>query len=255
MSVRRPLLALLLAVAGLPACSNMPSLNPLDWLPSSSTGPKPAELPVLSNPQGVRVLWTANIGAAETFIFSPALAGDSVYAAARAGTVARLDATSGQARWRISVGKRISGGVGADGTLVVVASDDGEVFALDAQDGSVKWRARVSSEVLAAPKLGEGLVLVRSADSRIFAFGAQDGKRRWVYQRAAASLIVRSPATAYTRPRGPARSRGSTPPPGRRAGGFRLASGYPEASAPTARSWWSPPTTARCWHSMRRTAA
>ena len=51
----------------------------------------------------------------------------------------------------------------------------------------------MSSEVLAAPKLGEGLVLVRSADSRIFAFGAEDGKRRWVYQRAAASLIVRSP--------------------------------------------------------------
>ena len=47
--------------------------------------------------------------------------------------------------------------------------------------------------MLAAPRLGEGLVLVRSADSRIFAFGAEDGKRRWVYQRAAASLIVRSP--------------------------------------------------------------
>jgi outer membrane protein assembly factor BamB len=127
-------------------------------------------------------------------VFSPTLDGDSVYAASRAGTVARLEAASGQARWRISLGKRISGGVGSDGALVVVASDDGEVFALDARDGAVKWRARVSSEVLAAPKLGEGLVLVRSADSRIFAFGAEDGKRRWVYQRAAASLIVRSPA-------------------------------------------------------------
>jgi len=126
-------------------------------------------------------------------VCSPALNGDSVYAASRAGAVARLEAASGQARWRISLGKRISGGVGSDGALVVVASDDGEVFALDARDGQVKWRARVSSEVLAAPKLGEGLVLVRSADSRVFAFGAEDGKRRWVYQRAAASLIVRSP--------------------------------------------------------------
>lgn len=190
--MRRPLLVLL-AATGLSACSSMPSLNPMDWFGSTPTGPKPAELPVLTNAQTVRVLWTASIGAAEAFVFSPTLSGDSVYAASRAGTVARLEAASGQARWRISLGKRISGGVGSDGALVVVASDDGEVFALDARDGQVKWRARVSSEVLAAPRLGEGLVLVRSADSRIFAFGAEDGKRRWVYQRAAASLIVRSP--------------------------------------------------------------
>jgi len=193
MTVHRLLLPFL-AAASLSACSGLPSVNPMDWFGSKSTGPKPAELPVLTNAQGVRVLWSSSIGAAEAFVFSPTLNGDSVYAASRAGTVARLEAASGQARWRISLGKRISGGVGSDGALVVVASDDGEVFALDARDGAVKWRARVSSEVLAAPKLGEGLVLVRSADSRIFAFGAEDGKRRWVYQRPAASLIVRSPA-------------------------------------------------------------
>ncbi len=189
----RRLLLVSFAATALSACSSLPSINPMDWFGSKSTGPKPAELPVLTNAQSVRVLWTANIGAAEAFVFSPTLSGDSVYVASRAGTVARLEAKSGQARWRISLGKRISGGVGSDGALVVVASDDGEVFALDARDGQVKWRARVSSEVLAAPKVGEGLVLVRSADSRIFAFGAEDGKRRWVYQRAAASLIVRSP--------------------------------------------------------------
>ena len=44
-------------------------------------------------------------------------------------------------------------------------------------------------------------MLVRSADSRIFAFGAADGKRRWVYQRAAASLIVRSPVGLTRRTR------------------------------------------------------
>jgi len=168
-------------------------MNPLDWFGSSSTGPKPAELPVLTNAQGVKVLWTAGIGAAEAFVFAPALAGDGVYVAARNGNVARLDAASGQAKWRVSVNTRLSGGVGSDGDLVVVASDEGEVVALDAKNGVVRWRARVSSEVLAAPKLGEGMVLVRSADSRIFAFGAEDGKRRWVYQRPAASLIVRSP--------------------------------------------------------------
>jgi outer membrane protein assembly factor BamB len=192
MTVRRLLLPAFLA-AGLAACSSMPSLDPTDWFSSKSSGPKPAELPVLTNPQGVRVLWTSNIGAAETYVFSPTVSGDSVYAASRGGTVARLEAATGKVLWRISLGKRISAGVGSDGTLVAVAAADGEVIVLDAKDGVVKWRARVSSEVLAAPKLGEGLVLVRSADSRIFAFGEEDGKRRWVYQRAAASLIVRTP--------------------------------------------------------------
>lgn len=68
------------------------------------------------------------------------------------------------------------------------------MFALDANDGKQRWRARVSSEVLAAPQLGAGLVLVRSDDSRIFAFDEQTGERRWYYQRAAPSLLVRSPA-------------------------------------------------------------
>jgi outer membrane protein assembly factor BamB len=186
-------LASLAAALALAACSSMPSVNPMDWFGSKATGPKPAELPVLSNAQAVRTLWSVSIGAAEAFVLSPAVTADAVFAASRAGSVARLDPASGQAKWRVSIGTRISGGVGADGALAVVATDEGEVIALDAKSGVVRWRARVSSEVLAAPRLGEGLVLVRSADSRIFAFGAEDGKRRWVYQRAAASLIVRSP--------------------------------------------------------------
>ena len=192
---RLPLLLCALLLAGLAACSSlpsMPSINPMDWF-SGPSGPKPAELPVLSNAQAATRLWSASIGAAEAFVFTPALSGDNVYAASRSGTVTRLDARSGQAKWRVSVGKRISSGVGSDGVLAVVATDEGEVFALDAETGAVKWRARVSSEVLASPKLTDELVLVRSADSRIFAFGAGDGKRRWVYQRAAASRIVRSP--------------------------------------------------------------
>jgi outer membrane protein assembly factor BamB len=190
----RRLIAVVLAAAGLAACESLPSLNPVDWFSSRPTGPKPAELPALTNPQGVRVMWSSSVGGAEQFILSPALHGGQVFAASRGGTVASLDVASGQARWRVSVGTRISGGVGTDGSLVAVASDEGEVIALDAASGMVRWRSRVSSEVLAAPKVGDGLVLVRSADSRIFAFGAEDGKRRWVYQRAAASLIVRSPA-------------------------------------------------------------
>jgi outer membrane protein assembly factor BamB len=141
------------------------------------------------------VLWSARIGDADRFVFFPAPVGDAVFAAARDGTVVRLDAAKrGAERWRVTLEKRLSAGVAANEGTVVVATEDGDVFALSAADGKQRWRSRVSSEVLAPAALASGLVIVRSVDNRIFAFDEQDGKRRWVYQRAPASLIVRSPA-------------------------------------------------------------
>lgn len=190
-SIRLAVTTVLLLLAG---CSSMPSLNPIDWFKSAPTGPKPAELPALSSGQPVRTLWQTNIGNAGIFIFTPALAGGSIYAAARDGTVTKLEASSGKVIWKVSAGSPLSGGVGTDGKLIAVGTDKGELIVLDADKGTLRWRARVSSEVLAAPKVAGGLVLARTADSRIFAFDATDGKRKWVYQRAAASLIIRSPA-------------------------------------------------------------
>lgn len=161
---------------------------------STPSGPKPAELPQLDGPKEVRVLWSAHVGDAGSYAFAPALVGDAVYAAARDGAVTRLDAASGDERWTTDTERKLSGGVGASERTAVVATEEGEVIALDAATGKQRWRARVSSEVLAVPALGQGLVLVRSLDNRIFAFDEQDGTRRWVYQRAAASLIMRSPA-------------------------------------------------------------
>lgn len=160
---------------------------------ASSSGPKPAALEPLPQAENLRVLWSADVGSAEGFEFSPALAGDAVYAAARDGAVVRLDATDGRRRWRVSLDARLSGGVGADGATVAVATDDGAVLALDAGSGKLLWRAGVSSEVLAAPRFAAGLVLVRSADGRIHALDAKDGQRRWVYQRPPAALRLRTP--------------------------------------------------------------
>ncbi len=183
--------ALSLLAAG---CSSMPSLNPIDWFKGASTAAKPAELPPLSSAQPVKTLWQASVGGAGIFIFSPTMVAGTIYAAARDGTVTKLEAATGKVLWKVSAGAQLSGGVGADGKLVAVGTDKGELVVLDAEKGTLRWRARVSSEVLAAPRVAGGLVLARTADSRIFAFDVADGKRRWVYQRAASSLIIRSPA-------------------------------------------------------------
>lgn len=169
------------------ACSTVEKLNPFA---SSAPRAKPAELAVIQSTAELKTLWQANVGSAGEFTFSPAVVGDSVYAAARDGTLARFD--GGRQVWRIAAGQVISGGVGSDGKWVVVGSPKGEVLAFDAGTGRELWKARVSSEVLAAPAVVDGLAIVRSGDSRIFGFDAADGKRRWVYQRSTPSLSLRS---------------------------------------------------------------
>ena len=163
---------------------------------SGPSGPKPADPPEIPKAKEVRVLWSTNVGTGERFAFTPAVDGQSVFAAAREGVVVRLDAKTGETRWRVDLQLRLSAGVGLGAGLLAVASEEGEVVALDPQTGKVRWRARVSTEVLAPPTIGAGLVLVRTLDNRLFALNAEDGARRWVYQRAPVSLIVRTPAGA-----------------------------------------------------------
>ena len=182
-----------LLVCFLVAAAGCSSMNPLDLL-RPDTRPKMAQLPVLKSTIGVKTLWQANVGASGSTIFSPAVVGAGIFAAARDGTVVRLEAGNGQQKWRINTGAQLSGGVGASATLVAVGSSEGEVIGIDAANGSIRWRANVSSEVLAAPVVAGDTVVVRSADSRIFALDAVDGRRRWVYQRAVPALTVRSSA-------------------------------------------------------------
>ena len=182
-------LSLLAAVSALllGACSTVEKLNPFG---PSDPKAKAAELTAIQPSGELKIQWKDNVGSAGAFTFSPAVVGESVYAAGRDGTVARFD--GGRQVWRVSAGQPLSGGVGSDGKLVVVGTPKGEVLAFDAAAGRETWKARVSSEVLAAPAVADGLAIVRSGDSRIFGFDAADGKRRWVYQRSMPALSLRS---------------------------------------------------------------
>lgn len=160
---------------------------------SSKRDPKslPAELTAIAQPATTPKLeWQQGLGSSGSHVFTPAVVGDSVYAASEEGSVARYD--NGKQVWRSSAAPSLSGGVGSDGHLVVVGTAKGEVIALDAANGKPVWRARVSSEVLAAPAIGQEVVVVRSGDSQITALEAADGKRRWVYQRSMPTLNLRS---------------------------------------------------------------
>lgn len=179
-----PVVVAALLVTG---CSTIDSLNPFA---SSGTAPKMAELVPIQTTIEARVAWKESLSKSEGYVFSPAVVGDSVYAAGAKGDVVRLE--GGSVRWKANAGIPLSGGVGSDGSRVIVGSPKGDIIAFDANDGKELWRAKVTSEVLAAPVVNRSLVVVRSGDNRLFAFDANDGKRKWVYQRQTPPLSLRS---------------------------------------------------------------
>ncbi|MEI7613481.1 MAG: outer membrane protein assembly factor BamB [Betaproteobacteria bacterium] len=178
------LLALLLS-----GCSTLESLNPF----ASSSGPKMAELLPLKASAETRVVWRESVGKSDVYAFSPAVDGSTVYAASYDGRLIRID--DGKQVWKINVGQTLSGGVGADSTMVVVGSPRGDVLAFSAADGALLWKSRATSEILSPPILGEGLVVVRSGDNRLAAYNALDGKRKWIFQRPTPPLSLRVTAS------------------------------------------------------------
>jgi outer membrane protein assembly factor BamB len=101
---------------------------------------KPAELVKFKPNAQAQVVWHASVGEADVYICTPAVYEGAVYAAAASGTLARFDAASGKQIWRIDTKEPLSGGVGDDGQLVVVASKKGAVLAYDLK-GKLAWRS------------------------------------------------------------------------------------------------------------------
>jgi len=152
---------------------------------------KPAELVVFKPTATVKILWQNSAGAAEKYVFTPAVTEGSVYAAGAAGQILRFDAGSGKVLARIDSKNHLSGGVGSDGRLIMVGTAKGEVLAFDPA-GKPVWKVQLASEVLSAPQVDHGVVVVRSGDGRIYGLDAGNGSRKWLYQRTLPALTVRT---------------------------------------------------------------
>lgn len=158
--------------------------------PFASAGPKMAPLGKLTPTAEVKTAWSASVGKAGDYTFTPAIVGNAAYVASRNGMLARLE--DGKVVWKVDAGQPLSAGVGAGSRLVAVGTSKGDVLAFSTEDGKVLWQSKVSSEVLAAPVVGNDGVAVKSGDNRIHLLDAGDGGRKWVYQRSTPSLSVRS---------------------------------------------------------------
>ncbi len=175
------------AALGMSACAWWEDIHIFSSAPKN----KPTELTEIKPTLAVRTLWTANIGKAGKYFFTPALLGPEVIAAGGGGVVERRVLATGERVWRIDLDQKLSAGVGADADTIAVVGVNGDLIALEAS-GKQRWKIAANAEILSAPAVGEGIVVVRTTDSRVIAYDAATGKRRWAYQRASQSLVLRS---------------------------------------------------------------
>lgn len=176
--------ACVIAALAAMGCSSLDAINPF-----ASKGPKMAELKPFKATADARVVWRESVGKGDVYTFTPAVSGNSVFAAGSDGSVIRID--DGKVAWRVNAGQPLSAGVGTDGNLVAVGSPKGDLLVFSAADGKLAWKARATSEILAPPAVGDGLVVVRSGDNRVAAYDVSDGKRKWLFQRPAPALALR----------------------------------------------------------------
>jgi outer membrane protein assembly factor BamB len=164
---------------------------------SSKKAPLP-ELPAVTGDAGLGLAWTRQFGPAGIG-FQPLVAGDSIIVASRNGTVARLDAATGNPIWRVELDTPLITGVGSDGNTTIVAAKDGSLIALD-RDGAQRWRAPVGAEIVTVPAVGVGLVVARGSDNRVSAWDLDTGKRRWSFDRQPPALVLRQTASVAMDP-------------------------------------------------------
>jgi len=151
----------------------------------------PAALVDFKPSMSVRTVWSTSIGKSGNYVFSPANARNSIFAAAENGSISRISAVTGDTIWHIQAGMTLTAGVGTDGNTLAVAGEKGVVLAFDS-DGKLLWKAQASSEILSAPAIGRGVVVVRSVDNRIAAYDVASGKQKWSVLRSTPALSLRS---------------------------------------------------------------
>jgi len=163
----------------------------LGLLAACSSGPqkpKPAELAPNPGLLGVRLAWTAKLGAVDSAMDTK-VSGTMVTVASSEGVLAAFDSATGAELWRTAVGAPIAAGVGSDGKFTAAVTRANDLLVLDG--GRELWRQKLLAPSFTAPLVAGGRVFVLAADRSVTAFDASSGRKLWNQQRPGESLVLR----------------------------------------------------------------
>ena len=133
--------------------------------------------------------WSYCTGAA--VLSSPAVSAGVVYIASTNGTLAALDARSGQVLWQFRAGGAFYSSPALQNGTVYIGALDGFVYAVHAVSGQLRWRSSADdpgAKIWSSPLVVNGLVIVGAASTLsekpkipgvVLAFDAATGARRW----------------------------------------------------------------------------
>lgn len=167
-------------------------------LTACSSGPKtpePQPLAPITAEIPVRQVWTARVGAAneQTPAFALHVSGETVLAASPDGTVAQIDAFSGQDIWRVQLGVGLLTGAGSDGRLSAVVAQGNQLIVLG-EAGRELWRTQLAAATWTAPLVAGERVFVLGGDRTIVAYDARNGARLWTQRGQGEPLVLRQSA-------------------------------------------------------------
>ena len=163
----------------------------LGVLAACSSGPqkpKPAELAPNPGLLGVRLAWTAKVGAVD-FAMDANVSGKTLTVANSEGVLAAFDSATGVEIWRTAAGAPIVAGVGSDGKVTAAVTRANDLLVLDG--GRELWRQKLLAPSYTSPLVAGGRVFLLSADRSVTAFDASSGRKLWNQQRPGESLVLR----------------------------------------------------------------
>jgi len=144
------------------------------------------------------VLWKASVGngADKQFLkLIPAVQGDLIFAADRAGKLQARKISSGDTAWDTSTDFNFSAGPGLSTKSVIMGCTSGEVVSFDLATGQQRWKAMAPSEVQAVPVIADGTVIVRTTDGKVVALRESDGGQLWSLEQTVPALSIRGAGT------------------------------------------------------------
>ena len=188
-----PLLVLLLGLCG---CGTGKYLSEMMGDVDNAIPPTP--LTAIAETSRVTRYWSTDVGSGTNELYIkliPAFVDERAFVADSDGVVVGLDAKSGKRLWKKDIDLPITGGPGADFSMVLLGTSEGDVVSLIPDNGEELWRAKVSSEILSSPRENDNVVIIRTIDGKLFALEATTGERLWVYDRTVPALTLRGTST------------------------------------------------------------
>lgn len=127
------------------------------------------------DPTDATVRWTAEEGSAWVVASVAVRDGRVFVGRSSSGTLAALDAATGEVGWTVATGGPVFSSPVVVGETVYVASGGGDVLALAVEDGAERWRYPLGAGSYSTPAVRDGRIYVGSDDGHLYALRAAEG--------------------------------------------------------------------------------